>query len=44
MSAEPKRRWFRATGYPVMELYFLALILVGGAISLLLPIIQWLRG
>jgi hypothetical protein len=44
MSPAPKRRWFRATGYPVFEMFFLLLVLVAGAAAIVLPILRWLLG
>jgi len=38
----PKRRWFRATGYPVFEVFFAMLFLMGTAVAIVVPILQWL--
>jgi hypothetical protein len=42
MTSAPKRRCFRATGYPVFETFFALLILMGAAVAIVLPIFQWL--
>jgi hypothetical protein len=39
-----RRRWFRATGYPVYEAFLALLLLIAFVGALVLPILQWLRG
>ena len=42
MTPVHKRRWFKATGYPVYEVFLLILVLIGAAFAVIVPILQWL--
>jgi hypothetical protein len=42
MTPAPKRRWFRATGYPVFEALLALLLVIGAAGAVVMPVLQWM--